>query len=303
MLYVGNGSDDVASTGMETVNLVPVLGRALDETHAPLMSVVVGADTDPGVLLEPLARASGGLVFDLAGTPTGQRELLHWLFAGLPSPQRIVKVEVEGAGAADLYYPEAWLPGRPLEILGRTSAIGQVRLKVTTARGSEQVTLAHEFPIDRRRDDVFLGRLWAQRKLAQLQSVTTGDPAAVKERHQKIIALSQEWTLLSPDTAFLVLESEAQYAQWQIDRQQRRRYWKPAETPLLEPLPADWVKLVTPPDMRNLRDAGRRAGDGRAHAAGPPVAGRRKRPRGMGLASPRTTMGTRGTGDEIGRTP
>ena len=287
---------------METVNLVPVLGRALDETHAPLMSVVVGADTDPGVLLEPLARASGGLVFDLAGTPTGQRELLHWLFAGLPSPQRIVKVEVEGAGAADLYYPEAWLPGRPLEILGRTSAIGQVRLKVTTARGSEQVTLAHEFPIDRRRDDVFLGRLRAQRKLAQLQSVTTGDPAAVKERHQKIIALSQEWTLLSPDTAFLVLESEAQMRSGRstgsngvaTGSRRKRRCWSRCR-----PIGSSSSRRRTCATARR----GTKSGNGRAHAAGPPGAGRRKRPRGMGLASPRTTMGTRGTGDEIGRTP
>jgi hypothetical protein len=56
-----------------------------------------------------------------------------------------------------------------------------------------------------------------------------------------MIALSQEWSLLSPCTAFLVLESEQEYATWGIDRRQRHRYWKPADAQPQAPLPEQWV--------------------------------------------------------------
>ena len=82
-----------------------------------------------------------------------------------------------------------------------------------------------------------------------------------------MIALSQEWSLLSPYTAFLVLESDSQYAQYGIDRRRRHRYWQPAEASpgedadhalsgratrpdhdltgrASQPLPADWVQRI-----------------------------------------------------------
>ena len=55
--------------------------------------------------------------------------------------------------------------------------------------------------------------------------------------------LSQEWSLLSPRTAFLVLEKESDYARWDINRKRRRRYWKPVEMLAAIPIP-DELKLV-----------------------------------------------------------
>ena len=57
----------------------------------------------------------------------------------------------------------------------------------------------------------------AQRKLDQLRRKSAPLDGGNEAREQ-IVALSREWSLLSPYTAFLVLENDQQYAQWNINR-------------------------------------------------------------------------------------
>jgi hypothetical protein len=79
-----------------------------------------------------------------------------------------------------------------------------------------------------------------------------------------IVSLSQEWSLLSPHTAFLVLESEQDYQRWGLDRRVRRRYWKPAEARPEAPLPPKWVEQFrlsqrSGPSDQNFAEAVRNA--------------------------------------------
>ena len=249
VVYIGDGQDTLGS--LDDEELPAVLARRLKEAEAALFGVVVGRDEQGQRLLESLARASGGLVFDLTGGHDGSRRLFGWLLSGVPSPQKIVRVEVEGAAQEDLDYPAAWLPRvcqtwQELSILGRTTATDRLRLSLTTLRGGKQTTLRRQFTIESKRDDVFLGRLWAQRKLDRLRRRLEADAADPDGFRQRIVALSQEWSLLSPHTAFLVLETEQDYKRYQIDRRQRRRYWKPAGGPAGVPLSPEWLAMVTP---------------------------------------------------------
>ncbi len=109
-----------------------------------------------------------------------------------------------------------------------------MRLSLTTARDGKSVTHRWELPAQSRDEDVFIGRLWAQRKLDELRR---RQPAP----QQQIVGLSQEWSLLTPYTAFLVLESEQEYSTWRIDRRQRHRYWTPADARPEAPLPPEWI--------------------------------------------------------------
>jgi hypothetical protein len=177
-----------------------------------------------------------------AGRRRRAPELVPWLLDGLPSPQRIQQVDVAGASSDELFWPAAWLPGRTLAIYGRTLQPGPVQLSLTLGRGEETATHTWTLAAEDDPDDVFVGRLWAQRRLDQLRRVGTDD----ESQRSGIVWLSQQWSLLSPYTAFLVLESEADYKRWGIDRQVRRRYWKPAEARGDEPLPAQWLAEVTP---------------------------------------------------------
>jgi len=186
--------------------------------------------------LETLAAASGGMVFHTARRDQ-RKDLWAWVLEGLPNPRPIVRLEVEGAGSDDLFYPGAWLPGRGLTVMGRTGATQRVVLSLTVQQAGKPATRRYDLKVDLQQDDVFLGRLWAQRALERLyptvRSAAAGNPVAGQPPvnpsddpvRQQVLALAQEWSLLTPYTAFLVLESDADYQRWNVKRSMRRRYW------------------------------------------------------------------------------
>lgn len=245
MIYVGDG-DDSDLTSISARMSAKDLARKL--ARAGVTFVGINARRTPGgpATLDCLAKESGGLVFDLTAGRAGHRGLLDWLLAGLPSPERIVHLEVEGAAAEDVLVPSAWMPGQPLVVLGRTAWTDRLCLKLATSRGDKPLVRQWNLKVERDADDVFVGRLWAQKKLAELCHYTSVARAAML--HDRIVALSQEWSVLTPHTAFLVLEGEEDYLRWKVDRRARRRYWKPAEALPTEPLPRAWLARVAPDD-------------------------------------------------------
>ncbi len=259
VVYVGNASPPEspipAAMGADPSNPFGATSRATDSrmgaiavmsdeflaqferTKATFVGVIVDRKWQAEEMLDRLARRWGGLLFD-AGRRQGREELLAWLRAGLPSPERIIDIEVQGTRADDLFVPTAWVPGRALNLLGRSEPTGAIEVKLTRSRGGKPVVQRWTLDVDRSQDDVFLGRLWAQRKLDRLQGRdTVGDPSVGDKVRQQILDLSQEWSLLTPHTAFLVLESEQEYVSWGVPRQLRRRYWKPPEALVALPRP------------------------------------------------------------------
>ncbi|MHB8899325.1 MAG: VIT domain-containing protein, partial [Thermoguttaceae bacterium] len=255
MIYVGDGEDErLQSTGARVS--VGDLARELAEANVVFVGITVRQTVSGPATLDQMARETGGLTFDLTGGRSGQRGLFGWLLAGLPSPERIELLEVDGAAAEDVFFPPAWIPGEPLEIVGRAGWTDRLRLKLATWRGGKRQVRQWELKVADDADDVFVGRLWAQRKLAELCGSASAARAA--PLHERIVALSQEWSVLTPQTAFLVLESEEDYRRWQVDRRVRRRYWKPAEALPNEPLPEAWLARVTPDDTKRRQEADRK---------------------------------------------
>lgn len=243
VIYVGDGEDQAMSSMSAQISVQDLIAD-LRVSKARFAAVVARRSSEGYATLDRVTRATGGLVFDLPGSPSGHRDLFRWLLAGMPDPQRIERVDVDGATAQDLLYPASWLPGDSLHILGRVPWSDKIRLKLTTSRAGERAEHEWELSADNDAGDVFVGRIWAQQKLDQLrrQEPSTGDGSV----RDQIIGLSQQWSLLSPFTAFLVLESEADYRRWNVDRRVRRRYWKPTDALPSEPLPKDWLARVTP---------------------------------------------------------
>ena len=236
VIYVGDGAGEsrpkAESAGQQAT---PDWFQASQAVLACVQVQRTEASTD---YLRDLIDASGGAWFDLAGDVRAAASLARWLHAGLPLPERVADVAVQDARAEDLFWSRSWLPGEPFYIYGRTAETDAVRLRLTLGRGEKTVVRNWTFPVDRRDDDVFVGRLWAQRQLEQWRNRDQNQD----EVRQQIVALSQEWSLLSPHTAFLVLESEEDYPRWGLDRRIRRQYWKPAEARPEAPLPANWVQ-------------------------------------------------------------
>ena len=252
VVYVGDGQDTMSTIHSPAGQ--QELHNLLHHHRAALAALLVASHEPGEELLRTIGSSTGGLVFDLAGDARDQQDYFSWLVAGLPSPQRIVSVEAKGVLADDLYIDtQSWLPGRSLNILGRLPDADEVRLRITTARAGEAPqTRDVQLAVDPRQDDVFVGRLWAQRRLDQLRRQSGTATQASNELRQEIVALSQEWSLLSPHTAFLVLETEQDYVRWNVQRHQRRRYWQPPDRLPQPPLPADWLQLVSRPREQAL---------------------------------------------------
>jgi len=236
VVYIGDGEDTVLAA--DSKDRAAAAARALGQAEAALIGVIVRGGVQDLSFFEHLGRESGGLVFDLAGSATGPKELAVWLGAGLPHPEPIVSVSVEGAKAADVFHPTTWYPGRPLDVFGRKQPSKKLQVNLTVRRGNKPLHWHWDMEVPEQ-DDVFVGRLWAQCKLDRLRRRPPGAEISDAQR-QRIVALSQEWSLLSPYTAFLVLESEQEYARYEIDRQQRRRYWKPAGVREQSAQPPEW---------------------------------------------------------------
>jgi Ca-activated chloride channel homolog len=267
MIYVGDGADPLFE-GSNKPTGQHFWQQWQRRVGADFTGILVQQSPDGAAAVSASARAIQGLWFDLAGDVGAQRQLLQWLRDGLPSPQPVLQVEVAGADAAELFWPGAWPPGRTLTIYGRTLQPGPIQLALTLGCGADKMKHTWTLSAGDDADDVFVGRLWAQRRLDQLRRMGTEE----ETQRAAIIALSQEWSLLSPLTAFLVLETEADYKRWQIDRQVRRRYWKPAEARSDEPLPAQWLAEVTPPDPPSApRQRQPRSGDPAPEAPTSPV--------------------------------
>ena len=244
IVYVGDGVLPAKNAAPADVlkTLVPAL------THSKsCFCAVLGQDEMPGrVLMQQLAAATGGRLFRLAAGNT-REELRDWAIAGCPFAVKIIAVKAEGVADEDLYLPEVWLPRHCLRIFGRRKNAGLMRLQITFERDGKTESRHWTLKLKNDSEDVFVGRMWAERRIEELRQheiLATGDENSRRRDVASIVALSQEWTLLSPHTAFLVLENEAEYPSYGINRQFRHKYWKPGDSAHAEPIPPQALQAL-----------------------------------------------------------
>ncbi len=254
VVYVGDepySENQAATTNVDRVPTekeIAALAATLAQADIRFGAVLLDNEPSGRLLMEKLATATGGRIF-LPGAAASS-ELFDWALAGCPSPARIVSIKAEGADDENVFAPTAWTPGRVLQIFGKRKAAGPMKLALSFERDGKIESREWNLTLKNDLDDLFVGRLWAQRKLDQLR----GAPNRVAVERQ-IITLSQEWTLLSPLTAFLVLESEAEYPRYGITRRTRHQYWKPDDALVEKPLPPEAVAALQRfPKIKRLRD-------------------------------------------------
>lgn len=205
---------------------------------------------DGQLFLAQLTAAAGGRSFNVAAQPAERSRLFEWLLAGIPTPVRITQLTVVGCEPIDLYYPTNLLPGEPFRIAGRKPGLVEslaVTYHIETDPADAQpvtITLNPEGSSD----DHLVGRYWADLRLRHLQRLLAApkDAGGMPAAYDVIVQLSREWSLLTPQTAYLVLETENDYERWNVPRQARRRYWSIEELPPVPSLPDDWLARVSP---------------------------------------------------------
>ena len=235
-------SSGVASAGYRRLDRVATeVGAALPDTRAEVITVPVGADADT-TLLQEIARGGGGVLVPYEPGERLEAAALDVLNATYGTTLRDVELTLpEGFHDAA---PSVLAPIRAGEeriVLARVKgdrARGEVVLKGKVGGESFEA----KYPIDARvtadAGNAFVPRLYASARVAD------------KERdggetyRPELVALSRRYAVPSRFTSLLVLESEAMFQAFGIDRAQRAPTW----TGELEAKGSDVATLAAPSD-------------------------------------------------------
>ncbi|MDD2599135.1 MAG: VIT domain-containing protein [Kiritimatiellae bacterium] len=217
IIYLGDCVDTTRGADpVDTVRRLTTLYKAKGKGR--IHTVAIGNSFESGVM-KALANVSGGSTRRLQGdTPAraGVMELLEELTSpGITE----MKVEFSGVRVARVYPEE--LPnlaaGKQQIILGRYLPDGgQQSGKVTVTGTYKGKAVSYQAPFvvkDGEAGNSFIPRLWARLHLDALL-----EQGGTQEIKDEVIALSEEYHIMTPYTSFLVLESDADRERFKVAR-------------------------------------------------------------------------------------
>ncbi|MDP6507345.1 MAG: hypothetical protein QF886_27200, partial [Planctomycetota bacterium] len=113
--------------------------------------------------------------------------------------------------------------GSPIRVCGRYSGSGEVKVSLkgdvqgVALSKSASLTFSEKDP-----DNPEIERMWAWHRIDQLKKTAdrSGSRNAVIP---EIIQLGQDYSIVTEYTSFLVLENDAEFRRWKIDRRNMRR--------------------------------------------------------------------------------
>ncbi|MEM9190534.1 MAG: VIT domain-containing protein [Myxococcota bacterium] len=219
VIYIGDGSPTV---GYRQVSSVAVEVATLRETTgAHFTTVGVGGDADI-LTLRAVARAGDGHYLPYtAGQPIAEAA---WSVLETSYGVSLSDAELRFPDGIEAVAP-AVLPnlrsGEELLVTARITGPVQGEVRLTGRIGGESFETAYpvDIALSRAAGNAFVPRQWA---MAQVDELEVGGKAADEPR---IIALSKAFGVLSRHTSLLVLESEAMFRAFRVDRARPTIEW------------------------------------------------------------------------------
>jgi len=216
VVYVGDG---IPTTGdADPVAFGKRLRRLYEGKKGTFYAVSVGSSFESG-MLRTIASLGGGSMRQIS-SEHGPRAVALELLGEIARPAiRDLKVEFRGLRTARVYPQE--LPNIPAGsqqiLLGRylpqgTDQSGEVI--VTGMQGDKPVRFVAQVSLkDAEQGNSFIPRLWARMYLDSL--LQQGTSQAIQD---EIIAMSEEYHIITPYTSLLVLESDADRERFKVTR-------------------------------------------------------------------------------------
>jgi Ca-activated chloride channel family protein len=172
-------------------------------------------------LLEQLAEDSGGLAAFISGGDDFQRQAKAFRRKLMRPAAGPLSLSFEGIRIFDLVpvqLPNLYY-GAPLRVYGRYSGNGngQVTLKGEVQGREFKQTVTLPFA-EKDSSNPEIERMWAQKKIDQLLRGTRD-----QETIDTVVALGEDFSIVTEYTSFLVLENDAEYQRWKIDRKNASR--------------------------------------------------------------------------------
>ena len=222
IVYVGDG---IPTTGdADPVAFAQRLKRAYEKAKTPTCyAVSVGSSYEAGVL-KAIAACGGGSVRQISGEQ-GPQAVARELLGEVARPAlKDLTVDFRGLRVARVYPEE--LPNVPTGtqqiILGRYLPDGKDKegeVIITGTFDGKPVRFANRVSlVDAESGNSFIPRLWARMHLDYL--LQQGSAQAVQD---DIIALSEEYHIITPYTSLLVLESDSDRERFKVKRRFQMR--------------------------------------------------------------------------------
>ncbi|MBC8107196.1 MAG: VWA domain-containing protein [Anaerolineae bacterium] len=219
----------ILSDGMteqsERTQLIKLIGQR--PAGARVFCIGVGNDVNRG-LLEQLANDSGGLAAFLSREDNLQRQAAAFRRKLLRPIATDLKIDVEGGSVVQIYDVEPkQLPnlyhGAPIRLYGRYKGDGPVVVKLHgNVLGKE---LTQSLPIDLPRQDESnpeIERMWAWHRVDRLQKEADANGSRTSVIDE-IVRLGEGYSIATEYTSFIVLENDAEFQRWKIDRKNALR--------------------------------------------------------------------------------
>ncbi len=214
------------SDGMTEERERAALLRAIEERPAGTRVFAIGVGNEVNrPLLEQLAEDAGGLAAFLSRGDDAQRNARAFRRKLLRPAASNVEITFEGGSTYDLT-PQR-LPslfhGSPLRLYGRYRNAGPVTVRLSADVGGERLEQTAELVLPAEEgDNPEIERMWAWHRVQRLlkKADRTNGRAAVKD---EIVRLGEGFSIVTEYTSFLVLENDAEYRRWKLERRNALR--------------------------------------------------------------------------------
>ncbi|HEY8750602.1 MAG TPA: VIT domain-containing protein [Tepidisphaeraceae bacterium] len=188
-------------------------------TGSRVFCIGVGNDVDRG-LLNKMATDAGGLCAFLSSEDNLDRQAQAFRRKLMHPVAGDIKLDFQGAKVYDLepqQIPNLYF-GMPVRVYGRYRNSGPAKLMLTATIEGQK--LSRPVDLDFPAKDVAnpeIERMWAMKKVDQL--LAAGDAGSSPNSVSgEIVRLGEAYSIATQYTSFIVLENDAEYQRWQIDR-------------------------------------------------------------------------------------
>ncbi|HEV8630339.1 MAG TPA: VIT and VWA domain-containing protein [Thermoanaerobaculia bacterium] len=188
-----------------------------------LFTIGIGNDVDRQ-LLEQLAEDAGGLAAFVSRGDDFARQAKAFQRKLQRPAMTNIEIALDGCGAYDLepLRLPALYNGLPVRLYGRYRQPGPATLTLRGDVGGEHVErkLSVEFPPAEENPEI--ERMWAWKRVDRLlkEAEKAGDKRAAVD---EVVRLGEAFSIVTEHTSFLVLENDAEYRRWKIERRNALR--------------------------------------------------------------------------------
>jgi Ca-activated chloride channel family protein len=205
--FLTDGLPTIGETDVKTI--LKNVGGANEKTEARVFPFGVGYDVNTD-LLDQLAEGNRGSSDYV--TPKEDIEIkVSAFFQKVANPVLSdVALDFPGLKVHDVYPKQ--LPdlfrGTQLMVLGRYEGKGQKAIKLTGKVGEDKREFVYETAFEETKENAFLPRLWATRKVAYLLD-SIRKHGKDQELVDEVVRLGKRYGIMTPYTSFLVVEDSA----------------------------------------------------------------------------------------------